>query len=276
MKDATRAIAALIEIAARPFAWTRLARPKGLIVLGYHRIDDSGGHLSVSGDHFRAHLDWIEAAGLPVVGLSSSTLPPGSDTPRVAITFDDGYLSVAELAWPELRSRGWPATVYLVADYLDGARAFPWDEVMDDRARLMDKKVAADLAADGMTIGSHSSTHRYLPALSHDEAWREVHDSRHTLEDVIGHPVMTFSYPMGGWNGTLRDMVDEAGYTTAVTCQRGRNISGRDLLALRRPIVESDPIDFVRIIKGYYDFLRPFDWWRERRRQKKGREPSLP
>jgi peptidoglycan/xylan/chitin deacetylase (PgdA/CDA1 family) len=194
--------------------------------------------------------------------------------PRVALTFDDGYQSVAEVAWPELRSRGWPATVYLVADYLDGSRVFPWDDSMDERARLMDKVVAAELASEGMTIGSHSSTHRYLPALSHDEATREVRDSRHSLEDDVGGPVDTFSYPMGGWNTRLRDIVDEAGYSTAVTCERGRNLSGRDCLALKRPIVESDPVDFVRIMKGYYDFLRPFDWWRERQRQKRGREPT--
>jgi peptidoglycan/xylan/chitin deacetylase (PgdA/CDA1 family) len=274
MKDATRAVAAVIEMVARPFARTRLGGPKGLIVLGYHRIDDSGGHLSVAGQHFQAHLDWIEAAGLPVVDLADPISMPNTDAPRVALTFDDGYRSVAEVAWPELRSRGWPGTVYLVADYLDAARVFPWDDAMDRRARLMDRQAATDLAAQGMTIGSHSSTHRYLPALPRDEAWREINDSRRSLEDLIGLPVTTFSYPMGGWNKDLRDMVEEAGYSTAVTCERGRNHSGRDSLALRRPIVESDPVDFARIVNGYFDFLRPFDWWRERRRQNKARATS--
>jgi hypothetical protein len=73
---------------------------------------------------------------------------------------------------------------------------------------------------------------------------------------------------MGGHNERLRDLVADAGYATAVTTQRGRNGPRDDLLALRRPIVESEPADLVRIIKGYYDFLRPFDWWRERRRQR--------
>ena len=39
--------------------------------------------------------------------------------PILAITFDDGYCSVHTHAFPALRERGFPATVYLVSDVLD-------------------------------------------------------------------------------------------------------------------------------------------------------------
>jgi peptidoglycan/xylan/chitin deacetylase (PgdA/CDA1 family) len=152
---------------------------------------------------------------------------------------------------------------------LGGGAVFPWDTESDsDRARLMDTRMVRDLALDGMTIGSHSLTHRYLPGLSVQEALKEIVDSRKELEDLLGQEIQSFSYPMGGWNRFLRGMVERAGYSSAVTCRRGRNTAGQDPLSLRRPIVESDPVDFVRIVAGFYDWLRPFDWIRERRRQR--------
>ncbi|MGH2733734.1 MAG: polysaccharide deacetylase family protein [Actinomycetota bacterium] len=270
MKRVTRAAAALLEGAGRLLsrAWDR--RPGGLVVLGYHRIDEGGGGLAVRPEDFRAHLEWIEAQGLAVVDVSALRFAPRGQPPHVAITFDDGYRSVAEVAWPELAARGWPATLYVVPDYVKHPRAFPWDTgVLDGRARLVDRALTRELAEGGMSIGSHSLTHLYLPALSEDGARREIAESRHALQDLIGREVTSFAYPMGGWNAGLRRLVAEAGYRSAVTCMRGRNPPGADLLALRRPIAESDPIDFIRIVRGYYDFLRPLDWWRERRRQRR-------
>jgi peptidoglycan/xylan/chitin deacetylase (PgdA/CDA1 family) len=266
MMKMTRTAAALVERAVRPFEAMRPTRPS-LIVLGYHRIDDTGSHLSVRRDHFRAHLDWIEHSGLRVVDVDTPKFSTDEVTGCVAFTFDDGYLSVAEAAWPELEARGWPATAYVVSGYTRGDRTFPWDPAHDPSVRLMDKSAVRQLAGHGMTIGSHSASHRYLPGLPLPEARAEIIDSKKALTDLIGRDVTTFSYPMGGWNPLLRDAVRQAGYRTAVTVQRGRNRPAADLLTLRRPVVESDPEDFVRIVKGYFDFLRPIDWVRERRRQ---------
>ena len=265
MKRSTRAVGALVERVLGPLS----SGANGLTVLGYHRIDDSGGHLSVRTDDFRAHLDFIEASGFRVVDVTKPQFPRRFETPCIAITFDDGYQSVADKAWVELKARGWPATLYVVSRYLEDRAVFPWDaQSGSDRARLMDTSTVRDLALDGMTIGSHSSTHRYLPGLSVQEALKEIVDSRKELEDLLGQEIQSFSYPMGGWNRFLRGMVERAGYSSAVTTRRGRNASRQDPLSLRRPIVESDPVDFVRIVQGFYDWLRPFDWVRERRRQK--------
>ena len=272
MKRITRTAARLVERFARPVEGSRFTALKDLVILGYHRIDESGSDLSVRPDHFRAHLEWIERRGLSVVSLEDPDLLTPSDTPRVALTFDDGYRSVAERAWPELRARRWPATAYVVPGYLDGGIAFPWDTTAEERSiRVMDRSIVRELVEDGMAVGSHTVTHRYLPGLPPAEARTEVSRSKEMLEDLIQRTVTSFSYPMGGWNRQLRSYVAEAGYVTAVTCRRGRNGAGQDPLTLRRPIVESDPLDFQRIMKGYFDFLRPLDWWREEVRQRRVR-----
>jgi peptidoglycan/xylan/chitin deacetylase (PgdA/CDA1 family) len=270
VRKTTRTAAAVVEWMARPIDATRVRPLSDLLILGYHRIDDAGSELSVRTDHFRAHLEWIETSGLRVVGLDDDDLLHPSHVPRVAFTFDDGYLSVAEHAWPALASHGFPATIYAVPGYLDDQQRFPWDRASDGAAaRLMDTSVLRRLADDGMTVGSHTVTHRYLPGLALDEAAREIRQSKEMLEDLLERGVTSFSYPMGGWNRALRSVVAAAGYRTAVTVLRGRNRPGRDPLVLRRPIAESDPDDFARIVKGYFDFLRPLDWWRERARQRR-------
>ncbi len=47
----------------------------------------------------------------------------------VAITFDDGYRSVYEIAWPIMRKYGVSATVFLATDWIDGKASLWWDDL---------------------------------------------------------------------------------------------------------------------------------------------------
>jgi peptidoglycan/xylan/chitin deacetylase (PgdA/CDA1 family) len=244
-----------------------LGPPRGLTVVGWHRIDGGAGGLSTTPDELRTHLDVIERDGWRVVALpeavavlASEALPPKA----LALTFDDGYASVAEVAWPLLRARGWPATLYAVSGYLDGARRFAWDSPGDADARLLDAAGLRDVAADGLHVGSHTVSHRWLPHLDPATVAAEVRDSRAALEDLLGGPVEDFAYPMGGWNPAVRDAVAAAGYRSAVTVDRGRNARRRDPLALRRAFAPRGAADFARTLAGAYTFLRPLDAWRTR------------
>ena len=63
---------------------------------------------------FAEHLDYLQRYHkvVPLETIVEGAAPPGS----VAITFDDGYRSVYENAFPILRDRSYPATFYLIAD----------------------------------------------------------------------------------------------------------------------------------------------------------------
>lgn len=241
--------------------------PKGLTIVGWHRIDGAPGGLSTTPDELRRHLDAIEAGGWHVVSLPDAVralaedrLPAGS----IALTFDDGYASVAEVAWPLLLERGWPATLYAVSGFLSGSRTFEWDAPDDDDARVLDADGLRDLAAAGMHIGSHTVSHRWLPHLDDATVNLEVASSRAMLEDVLGVAVLDFAYPMGGWSQRVRDAVAAAGYRSAVTVDRGRSSSRSDPFALRRAFAPRDEVDFARTLSGAYTFLRPLDRWRTR------------
>jgi peptidoglycan/xylan/chitin deacetylase (PgdA/CDA1 family) len=257
--------------AVRPLARVGRVAQRGprLTMLGWHRIDDSGSALSTPVDVFRRQLDVLEAHDIAVLPLDDALrrLAAGTLPPRAAVlTFDDGYASVLERAWPELRERGLPATLFVVSDYLSGAGCFPWDEAgsSGDHIRLAAADEIRVAAADGLDIGSHTVTHRWLPVLPATELAEEMTGSRTSLEALLGRPVRSMAYPMGGWNAEVRHAAAAAGYEVAITVDRGTNGAGHDRLALRRAFAPSTVVDFELLLAGAYTWLWPVDRWRTR------------
>jgi peptidoglycan/xylan/chitin deacetylase (PgdA/CDA1 family) len=106
------------------------------LILGYHRIGDSGGSpdpLTVEARNFEQQMATLARTGnvIPlrtaVARLERDDLPTGA----VVITFDDGYADNLHVALPVLERYRLPATVFVVSDYLD--REFWWDRL----SRLM-------------------------------------------------------------------------------------------------------------------------------------------
>lgn len=263
----------LLGAAARPVAvGTRsLTGVRGLTVVGWHRVDHDGTGLSTGVDDFCRHLDVLEEWGATVLplgaaveGLRAGTLPERA----VALTFDDGYASVVEQAWPILGDRGLPATLFAVTGYLTGDRRFSWDrhEPAHERHRLARADELAAAAADGLDVGSHTVTHSWLPDLDHDGVRRELVESRTTLEALLDRPVTSLAYPSGGWTRRVRAAAVEAGYRTAITVDRGLNTRRTPALSLRRAFAPDDPQDLRLLLDGAYTLLRPLDTWRRRRR----------
>ena len=73
--------------------------------------------------HFAAQLDFLRKYYqiVPLSALGRESIPDRA----VVITFDDGFRSVYEQAFPQLRARNLPATCYLTTDVLAG-RGIIW------------------------------------------------------------------------------------------------------------------------------------------------------
>jgi peptidoglycan/xylan/chitin deacetylase (PgdA/CDA1 family) len=246
-----------------------MRRTNGLTIVGWHRVDGTSNGLSTGVDDFRRHLDELERWGavvLPlddaVAGLEAGTLPPRA----VALTFDDGYASVVETAWPLLRERDMPTTLFVVTGFLTGDLRFAWDrhEPEHDRLRLARPQELLDAARDGLDIGSHTVTHPWLPRLDGAAVRRELANSRTALEDLLGRPVTSLAYPTGGWTPEVRAIAGEVGYRIGITVDRGLNTARTPHLSLRRAFVPTDPCDLRLILDGGYTLLRPLDSWRSR------------
>ena len=89
----------------------------------------------------------------------------------------------------------------------------------------------------GFTIGAHTITHPIMSRLTPSQVRSEVHGSKATIEKALGSPVQAFAYPNGqpeDYNEAVTDVVREAGFTCAVTTNRGLNDADTPVLELRR------------------------------------------
>lgn len=137
-----------------------------------------------------------------------------------AVTFDDGYLSVYEHAYPALVERGMTATVYVVAGVLGGINE--WDSrAGDKKEKMMSASQLREMAEQGFEIGSHTLTHPHLTDMSDDDLKREIVDSKHKIEDIIGKEVVSFSYPYGDYDDRVLSAAIAAGYEYAVSTKLG-------------------------------------------------------
>jgi peptidoglycan/xylan/chitin deacetylase (PgdA/CDA1 family) len=127
-----------------------------------------------------------------------------------------------------------------IAERLGFARdADPFDELP-----MLTPEQLREMAAAGITIGSHTVTHPALSYLRREEALGELVESKKILEAMLERPVRSFAYPFGErehFNAETMDLAREAGYEAACTTVRGINRAGADPLALLRVGVQDDP-----------------------------------
>lgn len=180
----------------------------------YHRFGESGfPSTNVRLEQFEAHLDHLAEAGYTVRSLEwiVARLEAGEPIPdrTVAITIDDAYLSIHTEAWPRLRARGWPFTVFIATDPVDqGLAAYMnWDQVRE-------------MHEAGVTFANHTATHDHLvrrAAGESEAAWRtrvsaDIERAQARLIEQLGSAPMLFAYPFGEYDRALADLVRDLGY----------------------------------------------------------------
>ena len=208
---------------------TERSQRSASVVLLYHRLGMPKLSSLVAGQYvapvlFRSQLDYLTARGWGAVSLADMVERSrfGKAPPRneFAITFDDGYASVYRHAFPVLRERGMTATVYVVAGHIDGINEWDWT-AGDRREDLMTAAEIIEMSAAGFEIGSHTLTHPHLTDLNEEQLQRELIDSKHTLEDLIGREVSSLSYPYGDYDDRVLAAAIVAGYKYAVSARLG-------------------------------------------------------
>jgi peptidoglycan/xylan/chitin deacetylase (PgdA/CDA1 family) len=205
-------------------------------------------------------MRYLAAEGYDVVDvLAAADLLERDAAPAktVALSFDDGYLDVAENALPVLAEHGFRATVFIAPAVVDGTATFDW---YSRQPPLLDWAAIRRLDADGvLSFEAHSLTHPNLLALDDDRARDEIAGSKAALESRLGRNVAAFSYPAGLFADRERRLVAEAGFRVAVTCEPGVNDAATDRLALRRRQIDGRDalLDFKAKVGGGHDSPLP-------------------
>lgn len=213
-----------------------------LRILAYHAIADLGddpvlAEYAVSPALFAAQIDALLERGTTFVDvdavLGAVRGEHGLPSRAALLSFDDGYSDLLEAACPILAERGVPAVVFAVAGQVGGSNE--WDRANGaGRLGLLDGEGLRAVAAAGVEVGSHTTSHRALTDLDPAGIEDELEGSRARLE-ALGLPrPRAFSYPYGRWSPALADAVRDAGYEAAFTTGWGVAAEGSDPFALPR------------------------------------------
>ena len=205
-----------------------------LLVLCYHAVRPAPEcHLDVSERAFRQQIELLLAKGYSgATFYDAVTDPPSART--MAVTFDDGDRSVLDRAFPILVEHGLPATVFVATHVIGQPGALTADEL-----RL--------LAQCGWEIGSHTVSHELLTELDEEQLERELRESRHELERLLGRPCRSLAYPFGAADARVIAAAEAAGYRTA--CVLSGRLSAPSALAWPRVGVGADDGSVVFRIK---------------------------
>ena len=191
-------------------------------VLTYHKLTRNGtpDAMTVREADFEAQMRFLRENGYRVIPLDDlfeflrfrRQIPARS----VVITFDDGWRSVYDIAWPILKKYGYPATLFVYTDLIVGSReTLSWEQVRE-------------LSRDGLDIQCHSKTHRYLGRKERKESFRdyfeavrkEIVESSRILRKHTGREVKYLAYPYGDTNAFVVAMLRREGYRLAFTVER--------------------------------------------------------
>ncbi|NYI07470.1 polysaccharide deacetylase family protein [Allostreptomyces psammosilenae] len=227
----------------------RSGAPSGATVLIYHRVGgDSPDELDVTVADFTAQLDVLAALGTGpggVVGLDAAVdrLRRGDPTGSTVITFDDGFADLYRHAWPRLRERGLPFTVYLTAGRVGTTMSWPGSTATATAAPALTWEQLAEMVGSGLCeVANHTLSHprpELLTSTELDACDELIH--RH-LGVRTRHFAYTWGVPVPRMEAALR-----ARYRTAATGAVGRNRPGGDPMRLHRvPVRRTDPLDFFR------------------------------
>ena len=198
--------------------------------------------MTVTAEVFGEQLKFLQDHGYHVITFSelADYFERGTELPTlpVIITFDDGWVTQFELALPYLSKYHFPATFFVVTDYIGHRGFISWPQLQT-------------LLTEGMKIGSHSRSHPHLTKMA-DPArlWDQIYTSKTVLESQIESPVDEFAYPYGSYNTLATEMVKAAGYKAGRACCTGAAHTSSDVFALKAIMAPNDLTLFQKYIEA--------------------------
>ena len=216
-------------------------------ILMYHSIDRHSDprapRWTLSPTSFAEHMHWLAEhdyrpmtiSDLVSARTSGIPLPPRA----LAITFDDGLRDFLTGAVPVLQRHGFTATLYVVTGYV--GKTSRWSRSLGETDRpMLSWSELRSVSEHGIECGAHTHSHPQLDIMPPAGALGEILRSKTCLEDHLGRAVQTFAYPHGYAYRTTRQLVRQAGFTSACRVRHALSSTEEDRFALSRIIMTSD------------------------------------
>jgi peptidoglycan/xylan/chitin deacetylase (PgdA/CDA1 family) len=201
-------------------------------------------------------MEEVVRLGTPV--FVNSKQGPGDCGRRIAVTFDDGFRSVAENALTVMVQQRVPSTIFVPTGYF-GQRA-GWitnPHHQNFNETVLSEQEIKSLPNAWICIGSHCVSHRNLSQLHDEEITAELEQSKRTLESILDKPLDVLSLPYGGFSDRVLELAQQAGYDRIflnVPMQKDSNRFGN--FVGRINVSPQDwPLEFKLKARGAYQWL---------------------
>jgi len=251
-----------VRVARRAGAWllyllgaawlARWFQRRRLVVVCYHGVtqqpdgvpgDDAGLH--VRAERFRRQLRFLRSR-YNVISLdqyrqairgADVSLPPNP----LLITFDDGKRNCLTAALPLLEAEGLAAAFFVITGFMDeaGDERPEWT-ASDDSSYLSWADAAKMASKPGYEIGSHTSSHQWLPSCSEDSLPAEIEGAAHEIRSRLGTVDPALAYPWGARDDRVLSVAGKT-HDLAFTIDGGSNLLG------------SNPLEQTRVNAGDLD-----------------------
>ena len=210
---------------------------RGGVILQYHHVSSTTPALtSISIEHFQQHLDFLEQNKFKVWRLDRliDALEQKKTIPDkvVSITFDDAYIDIYDNAWPLLKKKKYPFTIFVATELIERKFYLSWEQLKE-------------MQLAGAAIANHTHSHTHLLRRLENEtlqAWLsrvryEITHAQELIELHLGvNPLQTrklLAYPYGEYNDEILKVVAALDYF-GLGQHSGAAGTGSNFLALPR------------------------------------------
>lgn len=171
-----------------------------LPILTFHALDERPSVISFPIPLFRQAMARLHDSGFRTLDLLEAVdrLKRGMPFPErcLVITFDDGYQSVYQEAFPVLNQYQMCATVFLTVG--EDTTSEPASRLPSLQGRsMLSWREIREMHSAGIAFGAHTLTHADLTRSPQDQVEKEICQSKAIIEDALGTPVSSLAYPYG-------------------------------------------------------------------------------
>jgi len=183
------------------------------------------------------YLKWLSDQGYQTVTVRDVAAfldrqGPLPDKP-IVLCFDDNWKSALKVVQPMLNKYGFVGVAFVMTDNLGmGERKLSWQD-------------CKALAAAGWEIGSHTRSHENLTRVARGKAPDSIHPmvedqirgSKAAIEGKAGVEATSLALPYGNYDTFVLETAKDAGYTAAVSIDKGVADEQSDPFLLPRRMV---------------------------------------
>ncbi len=230
-------------------------------VLMYHHIQENiNNNTVISPENFDNQIRALKEAGYQAIStqtlydyLTGQTKLPSKP---VLITFDDGYLSNYEKAYPILKKYKMHAEIFVIAsrisndNYPNEIAKMTWEQLKDMQDYITIQSHTWDLhyklpsnngKRNGVIYGPSYMDGQLEPPTSYEKRVRnDLLQSKKIIKEQLGYEPIAISYPFGDYSDATIQLVKEAGFKMGFAIHNKSVIAGDHPYMLSRIIVNGN------------------------------------